>query len=317
MSAASTATINYTLTQYAAGLMNDLADVRQVVNALCPIVSVQGASGQFKSFDDINSFKSYNTARPLGGQGQRIRFSATDGSFDCKPQSLEAAVDDHERERAGQNNAVAQQLLDQGKIRALLNSAALSHVDKVITFINANTSAVSGVGNWENEDIDPVDQIDSVLDDLSKNVGRTTGITLTLGVSTWRAFRMHPKVKARISGVQVGGISYEQAKGLFIFPLAGFVVGAISKLTSGEGQTTKTKGRVIGDVLFASYGMSSPTVYDPSPFKCFTTGTSGAMDQVRTYRDEPHTDVHLIDWSEDIKATGTAAIRRMDITLPS
>jgi len=28
---------------------------------------------------------------------------------------------------------------------------------------------------------------------------------------------------------------------------------------------------------------------------------------VRTYREEPFTDVHLVDWSEDIKVTSTIA----------
>lgn len=313
MSAASTAAINYTLTQYAAGLMNDLADVRKVLDAICPIVPVQGATGQFKIFDDKNSFTVYATDRPLGGDARRISFAASDGSFSCKPQALAVTVDDFERQLAGTDNALKQQLLDQGKIRALINATMLSHVDKVVTYVLANTTAVSDRGNWSNTDIDPIDQIDEYLEDLAKNVGRSSGITITMGVSAWRAFRAHPKVKARTDGVQISGITMEQAKGLFLFPV-NLVVGAISKLTSGEGQTTKTKGRVIGDVCFMSYAVPGATLYDPTPFKCFTNGTAGMLDQVRSYRDEPHTEVHLVDWSEDIKSTGTGAIRRFNIT---
>jgi hypothetical protein len=314
MSRQSSAAINYVLTAYAQGLMQDIMQAQAIVNAICPTVTVAGAAGGFKKFDDRNTFTVYNTQRGLGGSARRIEFNATDGTFNCHPQALEVTVDDAERELADAGGTdLAQQLLDQGKIRALLNGTALSHVSKVLIYVAANTTAVAQRGNWSNADIDPVDQLDEQLDALSVDVGQTTGISVLLGVSSWRALRNHPKVKARCNGVQVGGISREQLAGMLLFP-ANIVIGALSKATNKPGQSTVTKANVIGDNVYLSYSVPNPTQYDPSPFKCFTTGR-GNIASVRTYRDDSaRSDVHAVDWSEDLESTSSLSVRRLAIT---
>ena len=77
MSRASSATVNYTLTNYAQGLANDLMKARELTNTLMPMVQVSGASGQYKAFSDVNSFQTYATLRGLGGKARRIEFDAT------------------------------------------------------------------------------------------------------------------------------------------------------------------------------------------------------------------------------------------------
>lgn len=309
----SSATINYTLTAYAQGLMNDLMRVQEVVSALCPTVVVTGASGGFKKFDDRNTFTVYNTQRGLGGAARRIEFSATDGSFNCEPQALEVTVDDHERDLAVVGGGLNSELLDQGKVRALLNATALSHVDKIVTYVLANAAAVASRGNWSNEAIDPIDQLDEQLDALSTDVGSTSFINLVLSTAAWRALRNHPKVKARCSGVQVGGISREQLGGLLLFPV-NVVIGAISKTSNKVGQSSVTKSNIIGGNALLTYAVPNPTQYDPSAFKCFTTG-QGNIQSVRTYRDESaRSDVHAVDWSEDLQVTSSLAVKRLAIT---
>lgn len=314
MSRQSAATINFVLTAYAQGFANDLLQQQMVVNALCPTVPVSGASGGFKIFSDENSFRVYNTQRGLGGRARRIEFDATDGSFNCQPQALEVTIDDHERDLAAAGgNPVAGELLDQGKIRALINSTALSHYDKVVAFVIANTTAVADRGNWSNEDVDPIDQLDEQLEALSVDVGSVANINLVLSTSAWRALRNHKKTKARCSGVQVGGITREQLQSILMFP-ANVVIGAVSKLSSKLGQTTKTKSNIVGGNAILTYSVPSPTPYDPSAFKCFTTG-SGNVNAVRSYRDDSaRSDVHAVDWSEDIKATSTLAVKRLAVT---
>jgi hypothetical protein len=92
-SALASATLNYQLTAYAQGLWNDLADVVKLAERLSPTTPVPGASGQFKKFDDKNSFMPEKTARALGGDPTVIAFSATDDTYSCKPQALEVRVD--------------------------------------------------------------------------------------------------------------------------------------------------------------------------------------------------------------------------------
>jgi len=311
MSRAASATINYTLTAFAQGHMNDLRAARQIVDALCPTVQVTGASGQFKKFSDENSFQVYVTDRGLGGTARRIEFSATDGSFNCKPQALEVTVDNHERDLAAASG-LAPELLDQGKIKGLLGGVALSHVNKIVTFVDANTTPVAGRGEWSNPDIDPIDQLDEQLELLVTACGSASFITLTMGAGTWRALRNHPKVKARAAGVKVGGITVDDLRGLLMFPV-NVVVGVLSKKTTKPGGAN-SKAQVLADVAYLSYSVPNPTIYDPSPFKCFTTGENN-IEAVRTYRDESaRSDVHAVDWSEDPQAVSSIAIRKLAIT---
>lgn len=307
----SSATINYTLTNYAQGFANDLMKARELANALMPTVQVSGASGQYKIFSDVNSFQTYATLRGMGGARRRIEFDATDGTFQCEPHSLEVTVDDHERELAG-SDAVSQQLLDQGKIKAVVSGAGLSFTKRVVDFVAANTTAVSSRGNWSNADVDPIEQIDEQLQNLLTITGGFMSPTIVLGLSAWRTLRNHPKTKARTTGVQVGGISLEQLRGMFFVP-ATPIVGMVSYNTAKPGNTV-SKSQVLGDLCYILASVPSPTVYDPSPFKCFTTG-AGGIEAVRTYRDERSvSDVHAVDWNEDFVATSSASIIRLTIT---
>src|ERR1700743_2571485 len=123
------ATLNYQLTAYAQGLWNDLGDVIKLADRLAPTTPVPGAAGQFKKFDDKNSFMAEKTARALGGDPVLIAFNASDDAYSCKPQALEVRVDKEEDQAAGMDGGdVQSSLLDQGKIRALVNKVALSHV---------------------------------------------------------------------------------------------------------------------------------------------------------------------------------------------
>ncbi len=312
MSRSSSATLNYQLTAYAQGYMNDLADSLSLAERLAPTTPVPGTTGQYKKFSDANSFQLYNTTRALGGDPSRVEFSATDGTFSCKPQALEITVDQEERRQVGLDNPVGQQLLDQGKIKSLINLTALSHVNKVVTAVLAALTAVSDRGNWSNANVDPIDQLDEQLDLLTKEVGSTSNIKLDMDVSAWRALRNHPKVKARTSGVQVGGITQNQLKDLLMIPVD-FKVSSIVKNTAALGQTV-SKGRVLGSEVILSYSLPNPTLYDPSAFKTFTAGMS-SLTAVRSYQAaNGFWDGHIIDWSEDIVQTSSTAAKRLTIT---
>lgn len=313
MSRAGTSTLNYFLTSYAQGLANDLLQIQQVVNAICPTVTVSGASGQFKSFSDRNAFTTYNTQRGLGGKARRISFEATDSKFNAAPQALEVTVDDFERQLANAaGNPLADQLLDQGKVKALTNSAALSHVAKVVAFVIANTTAVANRGNWSAQDVDPIDQLDEQLEGLVTDVGSSENINLTLSIGAWRTLRNHPLTKKRCTGVQVFGITREQLMSALMIPV-NVVIGSLSQVSNAEGQAAVSKKNVIGAHALLTYAVPSPSIYDPSAFKCFTTG-QGNIEAVRTYRAEDNrSDVHAVDWSEDLQVTSALSARRLAI----
>jgi hypothetical protein len=314
MGAETSATLNYQLTNYAQGHMNDLGQTRALGERLAPSTPVPGSSGQFKKFNDKNSFLAENTARALGGDPTLIAFGATDDSYSCKPQALEVRVDKAEVDAAGTNGgALSQQLLREGKIGALLNKAALSHTLQVVTAVLAAVSAQAARGVWSNPDIDPIDQLDEQLLALSLDCGSSQDIKLTLDVGAWAALRSHPKTKARCNGVQVGGISAEQLKGMLLFPVD-LMIANIVRDTAALG-VTASKARILASEVLLHYSVPNATLYDPSPFKNFTVGMGSPLGQVRSY-EAPNGlwEGHLIDWSRDIKQTSTLAMRRLTIT---
>lgn len=316
MSRQSTAQINHQLTGFAIGHANDLAMARRLAERLAPIVQVGGSHGQYKEFNDRNSFQVYNTARAMGGSANRIEFEAEDKYFNCKPQALEVTVDKEERRQAGEDNALAQQVLDEGKIAALINVTNLSHVHKVVTAVIAATTAVAGdqIGEWSNEDIDPIDQLDEQVDLLAQAVGNKEGIKLTMDLTSWRTLRNHPKTKARCNGVQVGGINAGQLNEMLAVPVD-FETHAISYNAAALGQDMD-KQRLGSGQVFLHYALPTPrlTPYDPSAFKIFTVGTS-MVSGVRSYDSQDgFWNAHVIDWSEDLKLTSSISMRRIEIS---
>ena len=312
MSRSTSASLNYQLTAYAQGYMNDLGAALSLAERLAPTTPVPGTTGQYKIFNDKNSFQVYNTSRVLGGDPTRVEFSATDGTFNCKPQALEITIDQEERRQVGEDNSVGNQLLDQGKIKALINLAALSHSNKVVAAVLAGLTAVADRGNWSNPDVDPIDQLDEQLDILTKEVGSVQNLKLDMDVTAWRTLRNHPKVKARTSGVQVGGITREQLAGLLMLPVD-FQVSSIVKNSAALGQPP-SKARVLASEVILHYSVPSATQYDPSAFKTFTAGMS-SLTAVRSYMStNGFYDGHIIDWSEDIVQTSATAARRISVT---
>ena len=77
------ATLNYQLTSYAQGLWNDISDVVKLAERLAPTTPVPGANGQFKKFDDKNSFLPEKTGRALGGDPILMAFNASDDFYNA------------------------------------------------------------------------------------------------------------------------------------------------------------------------------------------------------------------------------------------
>ncbi|MCX6952908.1 MAG: hypothetical protein NTV51_12200 [Verrucomicrobia bacterium] len=312
-SAVASATFNHQLTSYAQGNWNDQADVIKVAERLAPTTSVQGAAGQYKKFDDKNSFLAENTARALGGDPKVISFSADDDSYNCKPQALETRVDKVEDQQAGSAGGdLAAQLLDQGKIKALVNKSALSHAKDVSDYVVANTNAIADRGNWSNKEVDPIEQLDEQLLAISQDVGSTQNVKVTMDLGSWYILRNHPLVRARVSKVQATPITLQQLNDNLLFPVDLMAANVVYD-TKALGQAADKK-RLLAGVVLVHYSVPNPTVYDPSAFKCFTVGASSFIAGVRTYQ-APNGlwRGHLMDWSRDIKKTSSLAVRRFNI----
>jgi hypothetical protein len=190
MGARTIAAYNPTLTHYAQGLAQDLSSA--IADFVAPLVEVPAGLGRYKQFDEKNAFQIYNTERALGGPATRIQFAATDPAFDCRPQALEAGIDDAEYDAAGEDNS---QRLDESRVRTLLSSATLAHEDKVIQAAKT-VAAVGGKGVWSNASIDPIAEIDEQIEALATACGMMPN-RIVFGLGAWRVARNHQRLQFR------------------------------------------------------------------------------------------------------------------------
>lgn len=304
---ATASTVSQTLTNYARGIAQDRASA--LAEFIAPTVPVGAATGKFKSFDDKNAFQVVETSRAIGGEAKRLEFAATDPDYNCTPQALEIAIDDHERELAGEGDPLG---LERAKTDTLVSSAVVSHEDKVLAAIKAAVAAVAGKGVWSDPDVDPVKELDEQIEAIAIETGMMPN-RLVFGLGAWRVFRNHAKVIARQPGAALIGVTTGQAAQMSLNPGLDLRVGVLSKDTTKFG-AAKAAVNIVGAEAFLFYGSASPTLYDASFAKTFRT-RSGGVESVHSYRsDRNRSDIIAVDWSEDIQVVSTACVRRLTIS---
>ena len=295
---------NPILTNFAAGLAPELAN--PLAEFIAPTVQVQATIGHFKRFDDKNAFQIYDTSAAEGGDRRRIAFNASDPTYNCEPQGLETTISDGELDAAGEDVLS----LEQAKTRVLLGAAARSHNNKVFAKINAAVAAEANLGEWSNADIDPVAQIDKLIGDMAIATGMMPN-RLILDIAAWLTFRDHPKIKSRLSGIQVA-VSPEQAVGFFAAPLQ-IRIGAMPKDANKEGKS-KSNVSITANQVYLFYASQNPDVYDPSFAKTFKGGRGGVESVGRGREATKPYDVLWVDWSEDVQVISSACGKRLSIS---
>lgn len=309
--ASKASTVNVVLTNYAAGIFQDLQSGpnASLANLIAPIVNVSGSVGQYKKFSDKNSFALYNTARAIGGPRKRIEFEATDPTFSCQPQALEIPIDDEERDKAGDGDPLK---IEQAKVKTLVANALLSHTAKVFDTLNASVSAVGGKGVWSNAAVDPVVELNEQIESIATATGMMPS-NIVFGLGAWRVFTEHPKIIARQPGAQLIGLGKDAAAKMLLNPDIAINVGIISKDTKKFG-AAKTNVNLVGAEVYVFFNSPVPTQYDPSFMKTFMPN-GVAIDSVKMYRDEKNvSDVFALDWSEDIQVVSTELVRRISLS---
>ncbi len=291
---------NVTLTNYARGLAQDISAT--LANFLAPEVVVPAATGQYKSFDDKNTFQVIDTSRAVGGPAKRLEFAASDPTYNCLPQALEIAIDDHERDEAGQNDPLR---LEEAKTQTLVSSAVTSHEAKVFAALTALAAAT----NITLASDDPIAKIDEQIEALATDTGRMPN-RLVIGLPLWNKLRNNAKVIARFPGAASVGVSMAQFSSLLLNPSIDIRVGILAKDTAKLG-AAKANVNIIGQQLVVFHANASPTLYDPSFMKTFRL-RRGGVDVVRTYRDDSaRSDILAVDWSEDIRVTSSVCARKV------
>jgi uncharacterized protein (DUF1697 family) len=291
---------NVTLTNYARGLAQDIS--ASLATFLAPEVVVAAATGQYKSFDDKNTFQVIDTSRAVGGPAKRLEFAASDPTYNCLPQALEIAIDDHERDEAGQNDPLR---LEEAKTQTLVSSAITSHEAKVFGIVSALTAS----SNIALASDDPIAKLDEQIEALATDTGRMPN-RLVIGLPLWNKLRNNAKVIARFPGAASVGVTMSQFSSLLLNPSIDIRVGILAKDTAKLG-AAKANVNIIGQQLVIFHASQSPTLYDPSFMKTFRL-RRGGVDVVRMYReDSARSDILAVDWSEDIRVTSSVCARKV------
>ena len=293
-----------TLTNYARGLAQDLTQT--LANFLAPETLVIASTGQYKAFDDVNAFRTVDTSRGVGGAARRLHFAAHDPTYNCRPQALEIAIDDHERDEAGESDPLR---IEEAKTETLIHTAVLSHEAKVYD------AALSGTPIHETIDLtddntDPLPIIDEQIHTLTKATGRMPD-RMVLPIGSWAIMRHHPKIIDRFPGAVSIGVSAQEFGSMLLNPHIDIRLGILSaNQDESIGHDPET---INPQDIFIFHGSNTPTLYDPSFMKTFRT-RRGGVDTVRTYReDASRSDILAIDWTEDIKITSPVSVRRITI----
>lgn len=309
MSQLASSTVISTLTDYARGIFPDIiARQDPIVMRMAPFADVGSATGKYKEFSDKNAFQAVQTARAIGGPAKRLEFLATDRDYNCTPQALEIGIDDHEVRAAGDRSA----LLEQAKTKTLLTSAAVSHINDVVTTVNAGLSAAATPAWSTPATGNPITDIDAQIQAIADDIGMFP-TDIVFGLSAWRYFRSHDKVVGRFPNASVVGVTTEQASGILLNPSIRIGVSTAIKDTAKPG-AAKSTANILGANVYIFFTSESPSQYDASFAKTFAMGPGG-IDSVRRYRSENNrSDMLAIDWARDIRVTSTISARRLTVT---
>jgi hypothetical protein len=239
-------------------------------------------------------------------------------TYNCLPQALEITIDDSERDAAGTINPLD---LEQAKVKTLVQSSVLSHERHVITTVNAAVSAdlpspdtIGGgiMGGWSLAAVDPVVQMDYLIEGIAKETGQLPNAIL-MGMTAWRRFRNNAKVIEKQPGAALIGLNQGQASAMLINPSMEIRLSTMAYDTTKEGKA-RNQAFVNGDDVYIFVRSASPTIYDPSALKTFAGGRGG-VSAVREYRDESsRSDIYAVDWSRDVKVTSSISIKRITTT---
>lgn len=305
MSKLGTSTYKATLKNYAFGVAQDVKS--SLADFIAPRVPVGVATGMFKKFDDKNAFQVYDTARAIGGPATRMNFEAGDGTFNCRPNALEVAIDDQERAQAGDADAQ----LEEAKTRALVINAALGREAKVLSLVKASVSATASKGGWSSADADPIAEIDGEIQAIAEATGLMPN-RMVIGLSAWAILKNHANVIKRLSGLK-SNVGLGELSAMLLNPQIEIRVGILSKDANKFGKG-KNASEIVGGEVFIFHGNDNQTQFDPSFAKTFSIGANSVED-VRMYRAENNrSDILAVDWSEDVEVVSAGCARRITLS---
>jgi hypothetical protein len=299
-----------TLKEFAQGAAQ--AAIMPVADFLAPTIEVPTSVGRYKKYTEKNRFRIPNTLRSIGGRATELRFDAQDETYNCEPHALDYPVDNLEKlESEDLENA-----LREGAV-AVAEVAALAHEKAVIDA--ALTAAGAGDGKTWDSSADPVADIDAAILDVIKaaKYGSLMGVGVLFGASAWVLFKNAAAVRGRfvVGNGKAGGslaVPTEAVAGnLFVgTPEIRTSYMVYDDAPVGVDESIKF---VLDTSVLVFARRQAPTRRDPSFMKTFRL--MGKYMVPSSYmRDDGRVEVAKFDWSEDIRVTNAAAVKRLVVS---
>ena len=286
--------------------------IMPVADFLAPTIEVPTSVGRYKKYTEKDRFRIPNTLRSIGGRATELRFEVSDETYNCEPHALDYPVDNLEKlESADLENA-----LREGAV-AVAEVAALAHEKSVIDA--AVAAAGAGTGKVWNASADPVADIDAAIMDVIKaaKYGSLMGVGVLFGASAWCLFKNQEKVRGRfVVGNGPKGknlaVPTESTAGSLFVGSPDVRTSYIVYDDSAPGVAEDIKFLLDSTVLIFAR-RPNPTRRDPSFMKTFRL--MGKYMVPSSYmRDDGRVEVAKFDWSEDVRVTNSAAVKRLNVS---
>ena len=300
---------NPTLKQFAQGAAQDA--IQPVADFIAPTVPVATMNGRYKIYTEKNRFHIPDTLRAMGGRATELRFTATDGAFNCEPHSLDFPIDNLESlETDGLENAMRE-----GAV-AVAEVAALSHEKTVIDA--ALTAAGAGTDKTWNSSADPVSDVDDAILTVLKaaKYGSLMGVGILFGATAWKIFKNQSAVRGRfvVGNSKASNLQMptEQGAGELFLARPEVKTSFMVYDTAKEG-LSESISFVLDSSMLIFARKSNPTRRDPSFMKTFRL-MNKFMVPGSYMREDGRAEVAKFDWSEDVRVTNSAAVVRLNIS---
>lgn len=286
--------------------------IMPVADFLAPTVEVPTSVGRYKKYTEKDRFRIPSTLRSIGGRATELRFEVSDETFNCEPHALDYPVDNLEKlESEDLENA-----LREGAV-AVAEVAALSHEKSVIDA--AMNAAGAGTAKVWGASADPVADVDAAILDVIKAVkyGSLMGVGVLFGASAWCLFKNQDKVRGRFvigNGGKGGNLAVpteDNAGQLFVgTPQVRTSYMVFDNAAPGVAEDVKF---LLDTTVLVFARRPNPTRRDPSFMKSFRL--MGKYMVPSSYmRDDGRVEVAKFDWSEDVRVTNSAAIKRLNVS---
>lgn len=293
---------NSHLTELAQAAVADEKD--SISTLLFPPVKVPTAVGSFKKRDIDNAFRSYDTLLARGNSAKSIDVNAEEAFFSVKPHALKVSTWQFDMEQDGGDEE------RESNLQELLSAQLISREVEAVRIFKAGIPVTSGAGNWSNATSNPVEEINNLILQIHKSIGRMP-THLVIGLQAWSILQNNAKMLSRIGGVDVD-VTIERVQRMLVYPGINIVVANLPYQPAARG-VKGNKAYVMGADVFCFYTQDAPTRNDMSVAKDFTLTPGGP--EVTTHDDDEKMEkVDTLHWSSDRKVTCPAAGARLEIS---